>query len=268
MATRCPECDFLWPGCGDGKCNVCHGTGIVDIIGGTLKIIASGDDRGDCRRCSGTGVCPRCDGEGTLAGLFASESSASNDETESDDDGNYSSSGSDSTDNYYFEGAGGSSSASGGGLIVLIVGAGIVIGAFSLLSNTSSHQRSPLQSGRATDSFYLPPQQPTVSTPALTSISSPHPSTAPQHEEFRVPTRLPEPYRSPLRHDGAVLNIHPEGRATLVWSNGFVDVWADNSPRHVVLRPGCPLRFLNSHTVHAIPRSNNATLLFYRPVPN
>lgn len=63
----CAECD--WPGdsltMGDGNCNVCHGTGIADFV----DAVASGPAVGDCyncRRCSGSGVCPRCNGRGVL----------------------------------------------------------------------------------------------------------------------------------------------------------------------------------------------------------
>ena len=60
MSTRCLECDDYTLNCGNGKCNVCHGTGIGNIFD-PLEIL--GVESG-CDRCGGTGVCPQCNGDG------------------------------------------------------------------------------------------------------------------------------------------------------------------------------------------------------------
>ncbi len=48
---------------GDGKCNVCHGSGIEDFGDAAFSTMVGGDGK-NCTRCGGTGVCPRCEGEG------------------------------------------------------------------------------------------------------------------------------------------------------------------------------------------------------------
>lgn len=65
-----------------------------------------------------------------------------------------------------------------------------------------------------------------------------------------------------LRHDGAILNIHVNGAPTIVWSDGYVDTWADNNQRHCVLSPGVRLRFPNNGTIHAVPLNQLATTLY------
>ncbi len=62
MAEPCTKCDS--PGDsltkGDGKCNLCRGTGI------DIGVAVLSGYEGDCERCGGTGVCPACDGTGEV----------------------------------------------------------------------------------------------------------------------------------------------------------------------------------------------------------
>lgn len=67
---------------------------------------------------------------------------------------------------------------------------------------------------------------------------------------------------APLRHNGDVLNLHINGTPTQVWSDGYVEVWADNLPNRVVLSPGQRLHFPNHRTVNAVPKSSDAYTLF------
>lgn len=71
-----------------------------------------------------------------------------------------------------------------------------------------------------------------------------------------------QPMVAPLRHNGDVLNIHVNGVPTYVWSDGYVEVWADNHPNRVVIPPGHRIHFPNHGTVHAIPKSPEAYTLF------
>jgi DnaJ-class molecular chaperone len=70
MAEPCTECDFPSDGLtsGNGKCNLCSGTGI-DI---SVAVLAGLE--GDCERCGGTGVCPVCNGRGEVEIKIADES--------------------------------------------------------------------------------------------------------------------------------------------------------------------------------------------------
>lgn len=68
----------------------------------------------------------------------------------------------------------------------------------------------------------------------------------------------------PLRHNGDVMNIHINGIPTVVWSDGFVEVWADGGHRRM-LAPGERLNFPGHHTVHAVPRSADAYTIFWQP---
>ncbi len=40
---------------GDGKCDMCHGTG---------KNVHLNSDKVDCEKCGGSGICPACGGTG------------------------------------------------------------------------------------------------------------------------------------------------------------------------------------------------------------
>ena len=92
------------------------------------------------------------------------------------------------------------------------------------------------------------------SGPSLRSIQSQAP-----------PTRAPPTQAYPLRNDGSTLHVHVNGRPTVIWSDGFVDVWADQNTRHIVLKPGQHLNFPNSGTIHAFPRSTGANSLYSQP---
>lgn len=69
---------------------------------------------------------------------------------------------------------------------------------------------------------------------------------------------------APLRHNGDVINLHIGGIPTVVWSDGYIDVWADGGPRRT-LAPGERLHFPSQHTVHAVPRSHDAYTVFWQP---
>ncbi len=66
---KCPDCDSIkiLADEGDGKCSVCHGSG----IGGLMDEIADATNpfgRGHikCYNCGGGGKCPTCHGSGTV----------------------------------------------------------------------------------------------------------------------------------------------------------------------------------------------------------
>jgi hypothetical protein len=63
--TGCKECDRPADSftIGDGKCNVCHGSGIANFYGAAASL-AFGEETNNCERCGGSGVCPRCGGAG------------------------------------------------------------------------------------------------------------------------------------------------------------------------------------------------------------
>ncbi len=82
-----------------------------------------------------------------------------------------------------------------------------------------------------------------------------------------VPSAVPKDQESPtknyqLRHNGDVLNVHVNGTPTLIWSDGEVEVWADDNINHMILGPWQRLSFPNFRTIHAIPRGPNASSLF------
>lgn len=66
----------------------------------------------------------------------------------------------------------------------------------------------------------------------------------------------------PLRHNGDILNFHVNGTPTHVWSDGYMEVWADHHDNRIVLPPGQRLHFANHNTIHAIPRSSDAYTFF------
>jgi len=99
--------------------------------------------------------------------------------------------------------------------------------------------------------------------PVLPPAEAPPP--APSQSRVQAPTQARGPFHGFLRLDGEILEVHSQGIPTVVWSNGYVDVWADDSPHHRVLAPGHKLNFPNSYTIHAVPRSDGATELFYQP---
>ena len=67
---------------------------------------------------------------------------------------------------------------------------------------------------------------------------------------------------TPLRHNGDILNLPINGIPTEVWSDGFVELWADGNPDRVVLSPGQRINFPNHGTVYAVPKSPDAYTLF------
>ena len=77
---------------------------------------------------------------------------------------------------------------------------------------------------------------------------------------------VPPPREYPLRSDGGRLNLYVNGRPTVIWSDGYVDVWADQNPLHFVLNPGHRMNFTRNGTIHAVSRSSGATKLFSQPI--
>ena len=67
---------------------------------------------------------------------------------------------------------------------------------------------------------------------------------------------------APLRHNGDVLNVHINGTPTHVWSDGHVEVWADDNPNRVTIPPGHRIHFPGHRTVLAVPKSGDAYTLF------
>ena len=121
----------------------------------------------------------------------------------------------------------------------------------------------------------IPPDKITIPAALLAATHQPkrrnqngasHPPSPGSYMYSQPSPRMPPVYRAVLRHDGATLHIHPNGRPTLVWSDGIVDVWADSNRDHVVLPPGSRLRFPQRGTIHALSRSRDANFLFYRPI--
>jgi hypothetical protein len=108
--------------------------------------------------------------------------------------------------------------------------------------------------------LYSKPFLPNVGASSLGSLEN-------SSENGRAPTssNISTAESSPLRHTGQMLNLHVQGRPTVVWSDGYVDVWADNGTRHYVLAPGERLNFPGSNTIHALPRSDDAMTLYHEP---
>lgn len=48
---------------GDGKCDVCYGTGKEQSLGGIISDLTGTRDN-DCYKCHGTGTCRTCNGSG------------------------------------------------------------------------------------------------------------------------------------------------------------------------------------------------------------
>ena len=67
---------------------------------------------------------------------------------------------------------------------------------------------------------------------------------------------------APLRHNGDTLNVHVNGTPTYVWSDGYVEVWADHHSNRVVLAPGQKIHFGNHSTIRAVPKSPDAYTFF------
>jgi DnaJ-class molecular chaperone len=63
--TGCKECDRPAGAItvGNGKCNVCHGSGIANVYE-AMASFAVAKETSNCNRCGGSGVCPRCGGVG------------------------------------------------------------------------------------------------------------------------------------------------------------------------------------------------------------
>jgi len=72
--------------------------------------------------------------------------------------------------------------------------------------------------------------------------------------------------RSFTLHHGKSMNIIVRGRPRSIWSNGFIEVWADQSTYHQLLRPEQYLNFPNSRVIHAKPRSSGEITLFLKPI--
>lgn len=92
-------------------------------------------------------------------------------------------------------------------------------------------------------------------------------ASLPQHQSSISPPLTYDGHGSqvtvvPLRHNGDVLNFHVNGTPTYVWSDGYMEVWADNHQNRVVLPPGHRIHFPNHATIHAVPKSPDAYTLF------
>ena len=66
--AQCPDCDGvkLFPGIneGDGKCEVCHGTGLGDLLDQFAGKLVG--EKSECWKCDGTGQCQTCGGTGAV----------------------------------------------------------------------------------------------------------------------------------------------------------------------------------------------------------
>ena len=60
FSIACPECNEKIINAGDGKCNVCNGSGVGNIFD-VEEILGASPG---CERCGGSGECPRCGGTG------------------------------------------------------------------------------------------------------------------------------------------------------------------------------------------------------------
>jgi len=67
---QCPDCDsiriFCDPPEGNGRCSVCHGTGLGGLFDSTVLPILNGERPG-CEECCGSGKCQTCTGTGVVA---------------------------------------------------------------------------------------------------------------------------------------------------------------------------------------------------------
>jgi len=63
---QCSDCDsvkmFRDPPEGDGRCSVCHGTGLGGSLDAALLELADGT----CEECCGSGQCSTCGGTGII----------------------------------------------------------------------------------------------------------------------------------------------------------------------------------------------------------
>jgi hypothetical protein len=66
----------------------------------------------------------------------------------------------------------------------------------------------------------------------------------------RMQPQAPPTQAYALRNDGSTLHVHVNGRPTVIWSDGSVDVWADQNNRHVVLKAGQHLNFPTQQGSH------------------
>lgn len=67
--AKCPDCNGssdLLGLYGDGKCSVCHGNGMGDMLDRFSDSITGAKSK--CWNCAGTGVCPTCGGTGETEG--------------------------------------------------------------------------------------------------------------------------------------------------------------------------------------------------------
>lgn len=78
--------------------------------------------------------------------------------------------------------------------------------------------------------------------------------------------QMPLPREYALRGGGVWLNLYVNGHPHIIWSDGCVEVWAEQDWPHRTLRPGERLKFPGSQTIHALPRSSEATRLFAQAV--
>jgi hypothetical protein len=64
--ARCPDCDGpkVFGSGGDGKCDVCHGTGYGNPGSQFAAAISGGESK--CYKCGGSGDCETCGGSGEV----------------------------------------------------------------------------------------------------------------------------------------------------------------------------------------------------------
>jgi len=66
---QCPDCDsiriFSDPPEGNGKCSVCHGSGLGEFLDAGIVEILNGEQPA-CEECCGSGKCQTCTGTGVV----------------------------------------------------------------------------------------------------------------------------------------------------------------------------------------------------------
>jgi hypothetical protein len=112
-------------------------------------------------------------------------------------------------------------------------------------------------------SFVAPQRKPLPLEPEPYVAPEPEPYVAPEPEPYVAPE--PEPTKSfALPRNGDIFHLHVNGRPCEVWSDGIVALSADEANRIATCQPNSPLYFPNSLTIHASPRSRQATTIYLR----
>jgi hypothetical protein len=121
----------------------------------------------------------------------------------------------------------------------------------------------PLEPEPYNQSFVAPQRKPLPLEPEPYVAPEPEPYVAPEPEPYVAPE--PEPTKSfALPRNGDIFHLHVNGRPCEVWSDGIVALSADEANRIATCQPNSPLYFPNSLTIHASPRSRQATTIYLR----